>query len=66
MELHTRHKFLHTTYSEGMRWLFEVPEQERQSLAARIACLLRNSYLPNQMRTNTLHTGLGLSCSRLF
>ncbi len=40
------HKLLHTTYSEGMTRLFEVPEQERQSLAARIAYLLRNSYLP--------------------
>jgi hypothetical protein len=29
-----------------MTWLFEVLEQERQSIAARIAYLLRNSYLP--------------------
>jgi len=66
MELHALHKLLRTTYSEGMTWLFEVLEQERQSLAARSAYLLRNSYLPNQTRTSTLHTGPGLSCSRLF
>lgn len=42
MELHTFHKLLHIAHVEGMTWVVELLEQERQSNAAQAAYLLND------------------------
>lgn len=41
-ELHTFHKLLRIAHIEGMTWLVEILEQERQSNAAQAAYLLND------------------------
>ncbi len=45
-ERQTLYKLLRITHAEGMTWLVEVLEEERQSLAAQAAYVLRNSDPP--------------------